>query len=220
MIATAQALSAAFSRRVQVLALALVPCLLGACAVERETTIARAARSRQVGAQRAERQRQEQDLALLRQTAGQTEAEITAATRRSVEVAAALRTVAAQLQYELGVLQQAEGDLATARARAQQIEAELQPLRALEQTLRDQEALRSAAAVRLSTLQPEVEALQLQVSQREAELLPRLQALQRQATAQQQLAAVLTAAEKALAEALAPLAPPAPAAPTTAPVGK
>lgn len=221
MVATSRSLSAAFSRRTAWLSLLL----LAACAVERETTISRAKRSREVGAQRAERERQQQELALLGQTAGQTEAEIVVATRRSVEVAADLRTVLAQLQYEVGLLQQAEGDLATARTRAQQIEAELGPLRALEQTRRDQEALRAAAAARLAALQPEVEALQLQVTQRETELLPRLQALQRQAAAQQQLASVLAAAEQALAAALAPLQPAAPAvapavAPTTAPAKK
>lgn len=217
MIPAMRSMSAAFSRLGRA-ARWLPLVLLAACAVERETTIARAARSRQVGALRAEREQQQRELALLQQTAGQTEAEIAAATRRSVVLAADLRTVAAQLQHELGLLQRAEADLAACRNRAAQIEVELQPLRAVEQTLRDQDALRAAAAARLQALQPEVEALQQQVQQREAELLPRLQALQRQLAAQQQLTAAIAAAEAAVQAALAPLLPPAPAAaPSAAP---
>ena len=214
MIPTSRSLAAAFSRPASACWL-LLP-LLAACAAERETTIARSARLREVGALQSERQQLAADLQVLRQTAGQTEAEIAAATTQSVRAAARLRVVMAELQRELGLLQRAEADLAVARLRAAAIETELKPLRELENTLREQESLRAVAAARLATLRPEVEALAAQVTALEAELLPKLAALQQKFASQQALAAALAAAEQAVGAAMAPLLPPA--APAAAPV--
>ena len=193
--------------------LALCACLLGGCAAERETTLLRAARQREVGELRAERHRLQQEMGVLTRTVGEQESALALARRQDIATGAELRTALVSLEYELGRLQRAEQDLAATRARAQQIEVELAPLRALEATLRDQERLQAEAAAKLATLQAEVETASKQAAAQEAELLPRLQALVGKLAALKQLGVTLTAAEAEIGKALAAVLPPTPAAP-------
>src|SRR5262245_25363091 len=107
--------------------------LLLGCATDRETTLSRTARGRQAGAAKAERERQDHELELLRETSAETLAAIADANAESVRRSSELRAVLAQLQYQIGVQQMAEQDLAAAKVRAAAIELELPPLRQLEQ---------------------------------------------------------------------------------------
>lgn len=206
MVATRAPAAAAFCRA---FAAAAVLCLLAACEVGHETTLARSARQRQVGAERAERMRLERERELLRLGNAETSAALAAAKLDGVKAAAELRANFVALRAELDRLQRAEQDLAAARARADEIEKQIAPLRALEATVRDQEQLRAATAQRLATLTAEVEAANQGVAAQEAELLPRLQAMQARLLTLQQL-------RQALDETAKALAPPAPAAPPAA----
>lgn len=200
--------AAAFCRAIATAAFA---CLLAACEAGRETTLARSARQRQLGAERAERQRLDRERELLRLTNAEASAELAAARLDGVKMAAELRANLAQLRAELEHLQHSEQDLAAARARVQQIEQELVPLRALEATLRDQEKLHAETAQRVAALTAEAAAASQRVAEQEAELLPRLQVMQARLAALQQVRAALDEAAKLVAPP-----PPAPAAPAVA----
>src|SRR5262245_60789521 len=165
----------------------LLPLLLLGCATDRETTLSRTARGREAGAARAERERQQRELALLRETSAETLAAIAEANAESVRRSAELRAVLDELQHQISVQQRAEQDLDEAKARGVAIEKELQPLRQLEQTLRDQERLRAEASARVASLQAEVETALRAVEQKQAELQPKLAALQQQVESMKQL---------------------------------
>jgi DNA repair exonuclease SbcCD ATPase subunit len=220
MIASVGARPAAFSRAAAAVPAVLVAALLAACASERETTLSRSARHREVAGLRAERDRLQREIAIVARTNAETAAALVAARERSVTSASELRTALAALRIELDRQLRGEAELAAARTRQQQIEAELAPLRALEATLREQEAARTAAAARSAALAGELEALASQVAATEAELRPRLAALQQKLAALQQAGVAIAAADAAVAAAAKVLAPPAPVAPATAPAGK
>ncbi len=200
MVATRAPAAAAFCRA---FAVAAGLGLLVACEAGRETTLARSARQRQVGAERAEKQRLERERELLRLSNAETAAALAAARTDGVKAAAELRAHLVALRAELDRLQRGEQDLAAARARAAEVEAQIAPLR-------EQEKLHAAAAQRLAALTAEVEAANKRVAEQEAELLPRLQAMQARLLTLQQLRQALDEAAKALAP---PAAPPAAAEP-------
>ena len=185
--------------------------LLLGCATDRETTLSRTARGRQAGAAKAERERQHHELELLRETSAETLAAIADANAESVRRSSELRAVLAQLQYQIGVQQMAEQDLAAAKVRAAAIELELQPLRQLEQTLRDRERLLAEANARAATLQTELEAATKAAEQKQAELQPKLTALQQRIESMNQLEQAIAGAKASLGEATKVLSPPAPA---------
>ena len=198
--------------------LAAVALLLAAgCAVEQDNSVARAARSRQVGEVRAERERLQRELAVLRQTEGEAEQAIVAADGEAVRTDARLRAVRTDLRLKLAQLQQSERDLAEAVARARQIEVELQPLRALEQQLASREQRQTELAAALVAKDAELAALQAKVDEQQQQLAPRVQAVQQQLAKAQQFAAALAQVEQQLAAAVAALVPPPAASPAAAP---
>jgi DNA repair exonuclease SbcCD ATPase subunit len=223
MLASPRPLAPAFSRArtlARASALACVAAVLGGCATERETTLSRSARQRELAEQRAERERLARERVVLDRTVGEAQAAADAARQRSILADAEQRTALVALRHDLEQLQRAEQDLAAAKARAAAIEQELAPLRALEATLRDRERLHAETTARLAALQAQVQAGTEQAAKLEAELQPRLVALQAKLATLQQLGATLTTAEAAIATALATLQPPpAPAAATPAAPG-
>lgn len=225
MITTREHRSAAFSgRRVacgrgRSLA-AMVLLLVAGCAVEQDNSVARAARSRQVGALRAEREQLQRELAVLRQTEGEAAQAIVAADGEAVRTDARLRAVRTDLRLKLAQLQQSERDLAEVVARAQQIEVELQPLRALEQQLASREQRQAELAAALVAKDAELAALQAKVDEQQQQLAPRVQALQQQLAKAQQFAAALAQVEQQLAAAVAALVPPPAAAPAAPAAGQ
>jgi chromosome segregation ATPase len=209
MITMGRRTPAAICRVFTVAALVAAPaCLLGSCETDRENTLMRSARQRQLGEERAERERLERERDLLRLANDETRAELAAARNDGVRVAAELRTNLVALRHELDRLQRAEQDLAAARTRANEIEAQIAPLRALEATARDQQQLQADAQQKLAALSAEVDAANKRVAEQEAELLPRLQAMQQRLQLLQQLRQALDETGKAAAPAPAPAAAP------------
>lgn len=190
--------------------------LLAGCVAERETTISRSARQREFEAEQAGRERQQRELEVLRREVSEAWAAIGSTKAESVRLASVLRATHVELLQQLGRLKDAEQDLATAKARGLAIEAELVPLRALEQTLRELPARRAAAEQQLAALQAEVTAAELAIAAKTAELQPRLQQLQQQLAAAQQVAKAIGEAQTVIGGAAATLSPPA-AAPAPAP---
>lgn len=229
MITTREGRSAAFSgrsvagaprRSPSVLAVAASLVLAAGCATEQDNSVARAARAREVGALRAERERLQRDLAVLRQSEGEAEQAIVAADAEAIRTGAKLRAVRADLRIELAKLQQAERDLAEAAARGVQIEAELQPLRALERQLAERDQRASALAAVILAKDVELATLQAKVAEQETAIGPRLLQLQQQLQKAQQFGATLAQVEQQLAAAIAALLPPAPATPPAAPANQ
>ncbi|MEO6594259.1 MAG: hypothetical protein ABIP94_05860 [Planctomycetota bacterium] len=189
----------------------LVMLLLAGCVADRENTLSRSVRAREVAAAAAERRQQERELNVLQATNAETLAAIETARAESVRRSAELRAVLADLSHRVSQQQLAEHDLAAARERAREIEQQLQPLRALEQALRERERLRAEALQRVAALQAEVDATAAAAAAKEAELTPRLLALQERLAAAQRLNAAVAAAQAALDAALPkPAVPPAP----------
>lgn len=207
MITTQQRVAAAFSGRRRGVVVWMVV-LLGGCATEGETTLARTARALEVGAMRAERLHLERQLEVLRQTDGQQARDIQVAKASAVRTGASLQAVLAELHGQLELVRRAEIDLEAARARGRQIELELAPLRALELQLAQQERRRVELEAQLASGSANVAALEQQLQEQAATLLPRLGALQRQVEAARRFGAVVDGAEKAVVEALAQLVPP------------
>lgn len=216
MVATRRQPAAAFSPRARRL---VAGCLLAlaACASDRETTLSRTRRAQELGEMRAERDRLRQELDVLQRTNAENTAKVAQLRRTAVTTASEVRTELAALAWEVGRLQRAENDVAAARTRAQQIEAELQPLLALQATLRERDQLIVEAQGRLTRLQAETAATTAVIAAQEAELQPRLEALKAKLAALERLGVTLAAAEKAIAESLAIVQPkaaaPAPAEP-------
>jgi chromosome segregation ATPase len=134
---------------------------------------------------------------------------IAIAKEQCIERSAELHAVLTELDSEIGQLRTAERYLADARSRGEQIERELECLRSLEQTLRDQERLRAEATARVEALQAEVAAAQRDEAQAQQELEPRLQALQLRLSAARAVEQALQTAEQSVAESLQTLTPPA-----------
>ncbi len=190
---------------------------LAGCVAPAEPTVARLAREQQEGTVFAERDRRRRELQLARQETQDLMAGIAAAQAASVRSAAELRAVRAALAFELERLHAAESDLEAARTRARQVEAELQPLRALEQALVEQDRLRVATAERLAVLTAEVDAAAATAAGKTAELQRRLQELRGQLAAAQRFEQAMAAAQAAAAEVLQQLAPPPAAVPQQSP---
>ena len=74
---------------------------LSGCVVDRETTLSRVARAREVQAMRVNRERLANELEVLTQQAGELGHEIAVARVRSVKTAATLRATLAGLNHEL-----------------------------------------------------------------------------------------------------------------------
>ena len=177
----------------------LLPWLLVGCATDRETTISRAARQREVDAVKIGRDRQLREMEVLRYEIGESSAKIAEGKAEAVELASRTRAMHASLLPQLGPLRAAEQDRETAKARAAAIQKELEPLRALEQQLAERDARLAEQKARLVALDAEVAAAEKAVAEKAAALAPKLQELQ------QKLAAVLVL-EKALADAQAAIA--------------
>jgi chromosome segregation ATPase len=219
MVATDLRPAAAFSPRAR----RLVACCLlalAACASDRETTLSRTRRAQELGEMRAERDRLRQELDVLERTNAENTQKVVQVRRSSVTTASEARTELAALAFEVARLQRAEQDVAAARARAQQIEAELQPLRELQTTLRERDQLVAEAQARLARIQAESAATMGVITAHEAELAPRLAAMKTKLATLQQLGVTLAAAEKAIADALEVVQPKPAAAPPAAQPGK
>lgn len=114
--------TASISRRPAAVAALLFACAAG-CLAPGEPTLARLARDRRDGQVFAEREQRLRQLRLAEQETRDMLAAIAAAKARTVELAATLRAVRAQLAIDLDRLQTAERDLDAARARLDAIEA-------------------------------------------------------------------------------------------------
>lgn len=200
--------AAAFSRAAPFPAVAALLALLGSCATEREPTMARLAREREVGAVRAERNLLEQERDVLARSNQELAAALLTARADEVRNSAELRAALTALRFEVERLQRAEQDLAAAKVRGEQVERELAGLRALEATLRDRDRLLAEAGAKVTALQAEVAATTAAATAQEAELTPRLRAAAAKLAGLQKLGVTLAGAEAAIAEALAALAPP------------
>lgn len=182
--------------------------LLGGCASDRETTLRRSSRGRAVGALRAERLQQERELELWEAACEEANRDIAAARFDSIQTSSNLRTVRAEWQRQQLTLTAAENELLAAIQRALQIEKELQPLRALEQQLRDQDALIKDAQTRIKTLVAEVAKATHAAAQQEAALKPKLAAVQARLAALKAAGVQISEAEAKIAAAQKVLAPP------------
>lgn len=130
MITTTPGAAAAFSGG-QVLRplVGAVLLLVSACVVPPESSMARAARLREVGERAAERKQLERQLEVLRQTDGQYQQEAVTLQAESVRLDAALRALQADVARRRELVHRAEAELAASVERALQVERELQPLR-------------------------------------------------------------------------------------------
>lgn len=183
--------------------------LLAGCAVgERETTLLRSRRAREVGELRAEREQQERDLAVWQATRDELLAKIAAANAESVERASELRVLRAQLLFELDDLHRAEGELEAARRRAEQIEQELAPLRALERTLAESDRRIAEAKQRVKAAGEQLAAVLAECEQQSAALAPKLAAAQQKLAALKAAGVQIAEAEARVAAAAKVLAPP------------
>ena len=113
--------TASISRRPTAIAALLFGCAAG-CLSPDEPTLARLARDRRDGAVFAERDQRLRELRLAEQETRDMLAAIAAAKARTVELAASLRAIRAQLAIDVDRLQAAERDLTAARARLDAIE--------------------------------------------------------------------------------------------------
>lgn len=182
--------------------------LLAGCVGERQTTLLRSSRAREVGKLRAERERQERELAIWQATRDLSVEEAATARLESVRASSRLRSARAELMRELDKLQRNERELVAAQQRAQEIEQELAPLRALEQTLRDRERLIADAEARIKALAGEVAKATEGVAEQESQLKPRLAALLQRLRDLKAVGAALDEAEAKVAAAAKVLAPP------------
>ncbi|MCA8977906.1 MAG: hypothetical protein KDC98_24485 [Planctomycetes bacterium] len=191
----------------------LLSCLpgLAGCAVHRETTLSRTARQREIQSLIVARERLENEREFLAHRSEEVRRQIGVARAESVRAEARLRATLADLSFTLARLQAAEQDLAAAQQRAGEIEKELQPLRSLENTLRDQEALRGAAEKRVELLRREVATAEAEAQKATTELQPKVEALRQQLAQAEQVAKAITDAQAAVQAAAKVLAPPPPA---------
>lgn len=206
MIATRSARRTDLSARA--LGAALLLGLVG-CAAGRETTLMRSSRAREIGALRAERLLQERELAIWEATREESLAATDEARLESVRASSRLRSVRGELRRELGKLVEGERALAAAVARAEEIEAQLKPLRALEQTLKDKDALLTKAQDRVKELAAEVAKATEAAAAQEAQLAQQLAALQARLAALKTAGVTLAEVDAKIAAASKALAPPA-----------
>jgi septal ring factor EnvC (AmiA/AmiB activator) len=161
-----------------VLLVLAVPFLAG-CAIDRENTLMRSSRARDVGVLRAERLEQERELELWEATLDQANKDIGVARFESVRTSSQLRGVRSALLRELQDLAASEQELLDAKLRAAEIEVELKPLRALELQLVDQQKAIAGAKEKVESLSKEVDKATAEAAKQEAVLQPKLVALQK-----------------------------------------
>ena len=131
MIPTASCGAVAISRTAvgrRLAAIIVVALLCHACAADAETTLARGARERQLGAAAARRDAHQRELARYGQECQELERAVAAAKMQSVRRASELRASLAELQYQVDRLTRAEQDLRAAKERSEAAERELQSL--------------------------------------------------------------------------------------------
>ena len=217
MITTTPGAAAAFSGG-QVLRplVGAVLLLVSACVVPPESSMARAARLREVGERAAERKQLERQLEVLRQTDGQYQQEAVTLQAESVRLDAALRALQADVARRRELVHRAEAELAASVERALQVERELQPLRDLERQLAEREERHARLTEALAARSATVAALEQESARLEAELTPRVMRLQQVVALGQQFGLDLAAIEASLAAAVGKLGTvlpaPAPAA--------
>ncbi len=184
---------------------------LGGCLSDRENTISRTARMREIEAERVVADRVQRELTILRQLTEDNRDSIAEAKARSIATSSELRAVLAELHHQLGRLQAAEKDLEAARQRAAAIDQELVPLRALEGRITERDQRLQDLAAQLAALDQQVAAAEQQLSARQAELQPKVQALQQQLAAiaklEQAIAAAMAAASVVSPAAQPPVQP-------------
>jgi chromosome segregation ATPase len=190
-----------------------LPLLSVGCVTDRETTISRAARQREMDALRIGRDRQIREQEILRYEVGERSAKIAETKAESVQLASQVRALHAGLLTQLGPLQAAEQDLEAAKARAVAIQKELEPLRALEHQLAERDQKLAELRARLVSLDAEVAAAEKAVAEKSAALAPHLQELQQKLAAAQVLEKALADAQAAIAAAAPVLIPPPPPPP-------
>ncbi len=177
----------------------------------------RSSRAREIGGLRAERERQERERAIWAATLDETLAATDSARLESVRASSVLRSVQRELRRERDKLAAGERALVAAVARAKEIEEQLQPLRALEKTLAEQDALLAAAQDRVKQLASEVAKATEAAAEQEANLKPQLAALQARLAALKATGVAIADVEAKLGAAAEALAPPATPAPETKP---
>lgn len=182
--------------------------LLSGCITERETTLRRSSRARAVGELRAERLRQERELALWESAREEAKRDIALARSESVRVSSFLRSVQMEVQREQKKVADMEQVLLEAVKRSLQIEKELKDLRALEEQLRNQDALIKAAQKRVQDLAGEVAKATEGAAKQEAALKPRLKKVQERLAALKAAGATIGDAEAKIAAVSKVLAPP------------
>ena len=182
--------------------------LLGGCSSDRETTLRRSSRARAVGELRAEREKQERELKVWEAARKEALRDVSVARLESVQASSDLRTIQAERVREQQKLGDAEKKLLAAVERAVQTAKELQPLRALEQQLRDQDALIKAANARVKALAAEVAKALEGAAKQEAILKPKLEAAQARLVALQAAGVTIKDVEAKIAAAQEALAPP------------
>lgn len=161
-----------------------------------------------MGELRVERLQQERELELWEASREEATRDIAAARLESVKISSSLRAVRSERHRQLATLAATEKELLAAIQRALKIEKELQPLRALEQQLRDQEALIKAANVRVKSLAGEVAKATDSAAKQEAVLKPKLAAVQARLAALKAAGVQISEAEAKIAAAQKVLAPP------------
>tara|TARA_R110002072_G_scaffold46591_2_gene128880 strand:- start:62144 stop:62749 length:606 start_codon:yes stop_codon:yes gene_type:complete len=182
---------------------------LAGCAADRENTLMRSSRARAVGVLRAERKQQERELELWQATREQASKDIAEARLDSVRTSSELRGVRSSLLRQLETLREAEQELLEAKKRAAEIEVELQPLRALEQQVADQQLRIAAAKDRSLSLAKEVVKATAEATKQEAVLKPKLVALQKRLADLKAAGLNIAETEAKIAAAQKVLAPPA-----------
>ena len=128
-----------------------------------------------------------------------------------------LRSGQRELRRELDKLADGERALLAAVTRAKEIEEQMQPLRALEKTLAEQDALLAAAQDRVKQLASEVAKATEAAAEQEATLKPQLAALQARLAALKATGVAIADVEAKLGAAAKALAPPAAPAPEKKP---
>ena len=194
--------------RLRAWAIAAPVCLgLLACSAERETTLMRSRRAREAGALRVERLQQQRELELWQGTRDQALREADEARSGAVRASSLLRSARSELRRELDRLEAKERDLAAAKARGAEIEAQLKPLRELEQQLLEKDKQIRAAEASVKQLAGEVAKAAETAAQKEAQLQPRLAALQEKLTKLKEAGVSIEQAEALVAAAAKLLAP-------------
>ncbi|MFM1874237.1 MAG: hypothetical protein RL398_3659 [Planctomycetota bacterium] len=206
----------AFPRRlatVVLVGLASAVASLGGCLPDRENSLLRTARMREIDQERLAAERAQRELQILRQLGDDARSSIADAKARSVAASAELRAVLAQLERELGVLRAGEQDLAAAKQRAAEIEQQLVPLRQMEGQLAGVAEKQQALAAQLAAAEADLQGREKALAERQAQLAPQIAGVQAQLDALAKVDEALKAAQAAAA-ALAPPPPAAAPAPT------